>query len=174
MSMFLTVKHYFSEPVLVSIFALFASVLDSAFRSSLGPSRQFRIAHQSRCSFRFTQLHLCVSVVLTLVTSVSIGTRHLCVLDAAVRAPQVSSSPSEPCSLSLQLVSLPFEAQGTSSQVSVVLHSNYFTLCYVFLDTPLCIAHFVTFLATSQSLSLLCDLFEIDMLKFDDLLSVLC
>ena len=52
--------------------------LDSVFRSSPGPLDRFRMAHQSRCSFRFTRLRLCVSVVLTLVTSVSIHTRHLC------------------------------------------------------------------------------------------------
>ena len=60
-------------------------VLDSVFHSSPGPSRQFQIARQSRCSVRFTRLRLCVSVVLTIVTSVSIDTRHLCLLDAAVR-----------------------------------------------------------------------------------------
>ena len=49
-------------------------------------SGQFQIAHQSRYSFRFTRLRLlCVGVVLTLVTSVSIDTRHLGLLDAAVR-----------------------------------------------------------------------------------------
>ena len=35
----------------------------------------------------------------------------------------------------------------TSSQVSVALPRNYFTLCCVFLDTPLCFARFVSFLA---------------------------
>ena len=64
-----------------------------------------------------TRLRPCVGVVLTLVTSVSIDTSFisaasdtptnvLCLRDAAVRSPQVNSSPSEPCSLSLQLASL--------------------------------------------------------------------
>ena len=55
-------------------------VLDSVVRSSPGASGQFQIAHQSQCSFRLTRLRLCVSVsvVLTLVTSVSIDTRHSC------------------------------------------------------------------------------------------------
>ena len=95
-------------------------ILDSVFRSSPGPSGQFHIAHQSRCSFRFTRLLLlCVGAVSKLVTSVAI---HLashpatnvrlqmrCQLDAAVR--HLNSSPSEPCSFSLQLVSLRLESR---------------------------------------------------------------
>ena len=64
--MFLTVEHYVSESFLISIFTLFVSF----------SSRCFEIANQSLCSFRFTRLRLlCVSVVLTLATSVSIDTR---------------------------------------------------------------------------------------------------
>ena len=55
----------------------------SLFRSSPGPSGQFQIAHQSQCSFRFTRHHLCVSVVLTLVTSVSSDARRLCARQSA-------------------------------------------------------------------------------------------
>ena len=54
----------------------------------------------------------------------------------------MSSSPSEPCSSSLQLVSLRLEPP-----VSLVLHSNYFSMCCVFLDTPLCFERFVSFFA---------------------------
>ena len=74
----------------------------------------------------------------------------------------MSSSPSEPCSLSLQLVSFRLESPRTSSQhVSVALPRQ---LLYV----VLCV------LGYTASLSLLCDLFKIDSLKLDDLLSVIC
>ena len=82
--MFRTLKHYFTESFLVSIFSLFVSFSSRCFAPSWS-SGQFQISPQSRCSFRFTRLRLCVSVVLTLVTSVSIDTRHLCLPDTAVR-----------------------------------------------------------------------------------------
>ena len=139
-------------------------VLVSVFRSSPGPSGQFQIAHQSQCSFRFTPLRLCVSVVLTLVTSVSIDTCHLCLLDAVVR---------QPCSLSLQLVSLRIESPGTSSQVSVALPRQplYVVPCVLGYTTLLRKIRVV--LGYIANLSLVCDLFMIDSLKLDDVLSAL-
>ena len=66
----------------------------------------------------------------------------------------MSSSPSESFSLSVQLVSLRLDSRfrpllgspGTSARVSVVLHSNYLTLCSMFLDISPCFARFVSFL----------------------------
>ena len=86
---FLTVKHYFSEHFLVSIFALFVSF------SSLVVLAICCIKVTTRPT-GFTRLRLCVGVVLTLVTSVIIetsfisaaidtSTNVLCLLDAAVR-----------------------------------------------------------------------------------------
>ena len=51
----------------------------------------------------------------------------------------VNSSPSEPCSLSLQLVSLRLECPGTSSQVSVALPRQLLrvVLCVLGYTTPL-------------------------------------
>ena len=61
-------------------------VLFSVFCSLSWSSGTFHIAHQTRCSFRFIRLRLlCVNAILTLVTSVSIDTCHLCLLHAAVR-----------------------------------------------------------------------------------------
>ena len=57
--MFLTVKHCFSEPLLGLDLRLVRPVLVSL---SPGPSDIIQIAHQSRCSFRFTRLRLCVGV----------------------------------------------------------------------------------------------------------------
>ena len=86
----------------------------------------------------------------------------------------MSSSPSEPCSLSLQLVSFRLESPGTSSQVSVALPRQL-------LHVVLCVLGYTTLLRKIRvvlgyiaSLSLLCDLFKIDLLKLDDLLGVLC
>ena len=56
MRMFFTLEHHFSESMNGFDLRLVRLVLDSVFRSSPGPSGQFRIAHQSRCSFRFTPL----------------------------------------------------------------------------------------------------------------------
>ena len=89
-------------------------------------------------------------------------------------SPQASSSPSEPCSLSLQLASFRLESPRTSSQVSVALPRQL--LLYV----VLCVLGYTTLLRKIRvvlgyiaSLSLLCDLFKIDLLKLDDLLGVL-
>ena len=115
--MFLTVRHYFSEPFLGFNLRLVRLVLVSVFRSLLVLPVNFRLVRlsQSRCSFRIsslvflaiccskvttrltgsTRLRLCVGVVLTLVTSVSIDTSFisaaidtstnvLCLIDAAV------------------------------------------------------------------------------------------
>ena len=90
-------------------------------------------------------------------------------LDAAVR-----SSPSEPCPLSLQLVSLGLESPGTSSQVSVALPRQ---VLYVVLRVPgytTLLRKIRVVLGYIASLSLLCDLFKIDLLKIDDLFGVLC
>ena len=63
--------------------------------------------------------------------------------------------------------------QGLRHKFLLLFHGNYFTLCCVFLDTPLCFARFVSFLATSQAcrFSATC---SNDSLKLDQLLSVLC
>ena len=84
----------------------------------------------------------------------------------------MNSSPSEPCSLCLQLVSLRLESPGTSSQVSVALPQQL-------LHVVLCVRGYTTLLRKIRvvlgyiaSLSLLCDLFKIDSLKLGGLLSV--
>ena len=86
----------------------------------------------------------------------------------------MSSSPSEPCSSSLQLVSLRLEPPGTSSQVSVVLHSNFFTFVLCALGDTTLLRKIRVVLGLRCCLSLLCDVFKIDLLKLDELLSVLC
>ena len=107
-----TVKYHFSEPFLVSIFALFVSFSSPCFLFVSILFLGFLVICCSKVTTRptgFTRLRLCVGVVLTLVTSVSTDTSFILAaigLDAAVRPPQVNSSPSEPCSLSVQLVSL--------------------------------------------------------------------
>ena len=117
---------------------------------------QFQIAHQSRCSFRFTRLRLCVRVVLTLVTSESIDTRHLCALQwplcVCLMLLFVTSggfftvgtlfSKKKLCNLCLFDLNL----QGLLHKSLLLLHSNNLTLCCVFLDTSLCFARFVSFL----------------------------
>ena len=86
----------------------------------------------------------------------------------------MNSSPLEPCSLSLQLVSLRLESPVTSSQVSVALPKQI-------LHVVLCVLGYTTLLLKNRvvlglrcCLSLLCDLFKIDLLKLDDLLAILC
>ena len=82
-------------------------------------------------------------------------------------------SPSEPGSLSLQLISLRLESPRTSSQVSVALPRQllHVVLCVLGYTTLLCEIRVV--LGYIARLSLLCDLVNIDSLKLDDLLSVL-
>ena len=94
----------------------------------------------------------------------------------------MNSSPSETCSLSLQLVSLRLESRlrpllgppGASSQVSVVLPQQqlYVVLCVLGHITLLRKIRVV--LGYITNLSLLCDLFMIDSFLLDDLLNVLC
>ena len=172
MRIFLTVECYFSESFLVSIFALFASFSSRCFAFSWSSS-QFQIAHQSLCSFRFTRLRLlCVSMVLTLVTFVSIDTRHLCLLDAAVRhhnrAVHRLNLVLDLCNVFLFDVNL----QGLLHKFLLLFHAT----------TSRCAACSWIHNAASQdscrswhntSLSHLCDLFKIDMLKLDYLLGVL-
>ena len=85
----------------------------------------------------------------------------------------MSSSPSEPCSLSLQLVSLRLESPETSSQVSVALPRQllYVVLCVLGYTTRL--RKFRVVLGYIANLSLLCDMLKIDLLKVDELLGVL-
>ena len=106
--MFLTVKHYFSEPFLGFDLRLVRLVLVSVFRFLLVLPINFRLVRlsQSRCSFRFsslvflpicctkvttrptgfTRLRLCLVVVLTLVTSVVIEASSV---SAAIDTPRM-------------------------------------------------------------------------------------
>ena len=86
----------------------------------------------------------------------------------------MSASPSEPCSLSLQRVSLRLESQRLLHKFLLLFHGNYFTLCCVFLDTPTLLRKIRVVLGLRCCLSLLCDLFKIDLLKLDDNLGVHC
>ena len=94
-----------------------------------------------------------------LVTSVSIDTRHLCLLDAAVRhlnrVVHRLNLVLDLCNVFLFDVNL----QGLLQKFLLLFHGNYFTLCCVFLDTPRSFARFVPFLAQH---------------KLDYLLGVLC
>ena len=76
--------------------------------------------------------------------------------------------------LSLQLVSLRFQSPGTSSQISVALPRQlpHVVLCVLGYTALLRMIRAV--LGSGCCLSLLCDLFKIDLLKLDDLLGVLC
>ena len=142
-----------------------------SFHSRLGvslfswSSGQFQIAHQSRCLFRFTRLRLlCVSVVLTLVTPVSIDTRHL------KRVLHRLALFFYLCNLFLFDLSL-----------QRLLHKLLLLFPRQLLYVVLCVLGYTTLLHKIRvvpgyiaSLSLLCDLFKIELLKLDALLRVLC
>ena len=85
----------------------------------------------------------------------------------------MSFSPSEH-SLSLHLVSFPLESLGTSSQVSVAHPRQQLYVVLSVLGYTTLLHKIRVILGYIASLSLLCDLFKIDLLKLDDLLVVLC
>ena len=183
--MFLTVKHCNSEPFLVSIFALFVSfsyrcfALSWSFRSisDCTPISMFVSIH-STSSLRGRGLdthRLCSNSYI-----VHLGSHPSVRLQRGVSL--MNSSPSEPCYVSLQLVSLRLESRlrpllrppRTSSRVSFALPQQqlYIVLC-VLGHIPL-LRKIRVVLGLRCCLSLLCGLFEVDLLKLDDLLSVRC
>ena len=174
--MFVTLEHHFSEPFLVSIFALFVSFSTECFTLLLVLRTILDCAPISMfVSIRSTSSLLCVGAFLILVTSLPrlFGFNAVSAW-CCCSSLQVNSSPSEPCSWSLQLVSLRLESPRTSSRVSIALPRQL-------LHVVLCVLGYITLLRKIRvvlslrcCLSLLCDLFEIDLVKLDDLLGVLC